>query len=394
MTSYNKIEKVSYSSRNDKMCVNVLEYISFADERLERKYCVIKFQNNLDQNLKSIKFEVTQFDENDNIIEKSVLEVKDLFITPNEIFVPNLKFKTEYKAKSLSFRLVEAVYDKTIFVNDHFEEKPFGFDEYLQETNEIEGDKEKKSEKKAEKKQETKKKVKEEKKNNKKKSKNSFVVKELIHKNRTKFPYVFSSILSILLIGFMGFGAIYVKKNPSYYSYGNYDYHIVNEYLEIISYNGSEKKVVIPEKVNGIKVHSISTGAFKNRKITSIEFTSDVIVNSGAFNSCKSLQTIISGNNCEIYEYGFRGCTSLKTVYLPESIVYKKSFYESDKNIQKFVYGKSVSCDIFGHIFGLESNEELKDTLESVCFTKEDENLDTTVYLEGLLLSFEHYCTL
>ena len=54
MNSYNKIEKVTYTASNDKSCVNVLEYISFTDERLEKKYCVIKFQNNLDQNLKSL----------------------------------------------------------------------------------------------------------------------------------------------------------------------------------------------------------------------------------------------------------------------------------------------------------------------------------------------------
>ena len=97
MTSYNKIEKVNYTEQNNKNCVNVLEYISFTDERLEKKYCVIKFQNNLDQNLKSVKFEVTQYDDQENIIEKSTLEVNDLYITPNEVFVPNLKLKIEYK---------------------------------------------------------------------------------------------------------------------------------------------------------------------------------------------------------------------------------------------------------------------------------------------------------
>ena len=363
MNSYNKIEKVTYTASNDKSCVNVLEYISFTDERLEKKYCVIKFQNNLDQNLKSIKFEITQYDEKENIIEKSVLEVNDLFITPNEVFVPNLKLKIEFKTKSLSFRLVEAVFDKTMFVNDHFEEKAFGFDEYVVETEELNGEKKKtiKEEKKG--------KNKEKKKKNKKKSKNSFIVKELINKNKTKFPYVFSGIFSFLLICFMTFGALYIKNNPSYYSYKDYDYRIVNDYVEIISYHGTSKTVVIPEKIKDVKVHSICTGAFRNRNITSITFNNDVIVNPNAFYACKSLKFIYSDFECDIYEYGFRNCPSLREVNLPYSIVYKKSFYQSEKSIQSFVFGRTGGCSIFADIFGLESNKEIKDDLK-ICSTE------------------------
>ena len=363
MNSYNKIEKVTYTASNDKSCVNVLEYISFTDERLEKKYCVIKFQNNLDQNLKSIKFEITQYDEKENIIEKSVLEVNDLFITPNEVFVPNLKLKIEFKTKSLSFRLVEAVFDKTMFVNDHFEEKAFGFDEYVVETEELNGEKKKtiKEEKKG--------KNKEKKKKNKKKSKNSFIVKELINKNKTKFPYVFSGIFSFLLICFMTFGALYIKKNPSYYSYKDYDYRIVNDYVEIISYHGTSKTVVIPEKIKDVKVHSICTGAFRNRNITSITFNNDVIVNPNAFYACKSLKFIYSDFECDIYEYGFRNCPSLREVNLPYSIVYKKSFYQSEKGIQSFVFGRTGGCSIFADIFGLESNKEIKNDLK-ICSTE------------------------
>ena len=387
MTSYNKIEKVNYTEQNNKNCVNVLEYISFTDERLEKKYCVIKFQNNLDQNLKSVKFEVTQYDDQENIIEKSTLEVNDLYITPNEVFVPNLKLKIEYKTKKLSFRLVEAIYDKTMFVNDHFEEKPFGFDEYVVETDELNKE-EKKEVKKVENKK-NKKDKKEKKKENKKKRKNSFVVKELIHKNRTKFPYVFSGIFSFLLTCFMVFGAIYTKKNPSYFTYKDYDYHIVNEYVEIISYHGSTKNVIIPEKIKDVKVKSISTNAFKNRKITSIEFSSDVIVNSNAFNSCKSLKKISSEYACQIYEFGFKGCTSLEEVYLPQSTVYKKSFYGSDDKIKSFVYGNSVACDIFGDLFGLESNIDLKDTISSIC-TKEDK--EVKYFFSDITYVINYYC--
>ena len=122
--------------------MNLGKYINFvlANELLPIRSKVHRFWH---PKAEMICGDITDDKIKENIIEKSVLEVNDLFITPNEVFVPNLKLKIEFKTKSLSFRLVEAVFDKTMFVNDHFEEKAFGFDEYVVETEELNGEKKK-----------------------------------------------------------------------------------------------------------------------------------------------------------------------------------------------------------------------------------------------------------
>ena len=71
MSSYNNIEKIKYASPD---CVVTLqEYIVFENERAEEKYVVFKFSNNVSQQLLGIEFEVSQYDIEGNLVEKSVV---------------------------------------------------------------------------------------------------------------------------------------------------------------------------------------------------------------------------------------------------------------------------------------------------------------------------------
>ena len=75
--------------------------------------------------------------------------------------------------------------------------------------------------------------------------------------------------------------------------------HWVSEGVKITSYKGDERTVVIPEKIGGKPVVAIGAGAFNN----------------------KSVNTLIMGRNIFVVEDGaFVGCSSLSTMYFPDSM--------------------------------------------------------------------------
>lgn len=90
------------------------------------------------------------------------------------------------------------------------------------------------------------------------------------------------------------------------------------DYCELISYNGTESEVVIPETVNGINVTSIGNKAFKsNTTITSI--TGNHIKNIGnyAFQACTSLVSASFPSATSIGDYAFNNCKVLSSMDLP-----------------------------------------------------------------------------
>jgi len=75
--------------------------------------------------------------------------------------------------------------------------------------------------------------------------------------------------------------------------------HWVSEGVIIKGYTGDAKEVVIPEKIGGKTVIAIGEGAFTN----------------------KSLETLVMGKNILTVKNGaFKNCSSLKTVYYPDSM--------------------------------------------------------------------------
>ena len=97
MSSYNNIEKIKYASPD---CVVTLqEYIVFENERAEEKYVVFKFSNNVSQQLLGMEFEVSQYDIDGNLVEKSVVIYNKFLSKPNASFVPNAKLKVNFAFK-------------------------------------------------------------------------------------------------------------------------------------------------------------------------------------------------------------------------------------------------------------------------------------------------------
>ena len=69
-------------------------------------------------------FEVSQYDIDGNLVEKSVVIYNKFLSKPNASFVPNAKLKVNFAFKTLSVRLVQAAFDRFLWKEGH---RNFGF---------------------------------------------------------------------------------------------------------------------------------------------------------------------------------------------------------------------------------------------------------------------------
>lgn len=155
---------------------------------------------------------------------------------------------------------------------------------------------------------------------------------------------------------------ILIAAGGSLYFYINYntsDFEYVSGTksgtVEITSYIGSDKDIVIPEKIKGDTVTSIGESAFSNADITSVEIPDTVtLIGEKAFAMCKSLESVkMSANVQKINEGAFFQCYKLKSITLPETLTEMEGavFYECGELVldladgANFVYEDEVLFD-------------------------------------------------
>ena len=93
---------------------------------------------------------------------------------------------------------------------------------------------------------------------------------------------------------------------------------------EIISYTGSDKKIVVPSTVFGLAVTSIGDRAFDSSRIETCELGIFVTrIGDRAFRSCTELTKLTFGTELlHIGDYAFNSCTALTSLTLPDSVTY------------------------------------------------------------------------
>lgn len=90
----------------------------------------------------------------------------------------------------------------------------------------------------------------------------------------------------------------------------------------ITKYVESDTVVVIPSKINGVPVETISNAAFHDSAVTSVTIPDSVTsISDGAFGFCSQLTNISIPNSVTYISFSaFRACTSLKSITLPSSL--------------------------------------------------------------------------
>lgn len=129
MNSFNNIKRLKYQE-NQQSVVSLDEYAIFTDDRKKEKYIVFKFSNNLNQMLYGIRFEVTQYNEAGNIIEKNFLKYNQISIGKNQTFIPEAKLLVKFACEKVSVKLLYAHFTTTIWENGVFTPVKMSFDDY------------------------------------------------------------------------------------------------------------------------------------------------------------------------------------------------------------------------------------------------------------------------
>lgn len=154
---------------------------------------------------------------------------------------------------------------------------------------------------------------------------------------------------------------------------GDFNYDFIEGTTRIISYNGTERNIVIPDSIENRDVTIISNYAFgseysglemKNESNIDYKPASDLInisfpdtlinIGEGAFQFCTSLEKV-DLSNCYSFtffdKYAFSGCSSLKTIIFSDSTQYIcENAFSNCKSLTKVTIPQSVNA-IFSNAF-------------------------------------------
>ncbi len=116
----------------------------------------------------------------------------------------------------------------------------------------------------------------------------------------------------------------------------NFEYDNITTGIEISKYIGKDEICVIPEKINGIPVVSIASGAFAGNELAELVLPPSIRgVEKHAFDSCKIERLIFFDGITEIYDDSFHDCTGPSRIRINAltAPVFSGSYYDtfSDK---------------------------------------------------------------
>lgn len=204
MSSYNRIEKLRYEDDASSI-VALEEYIIFADDLQKIKHIVFKFKNNVTQQLLAMRFEVRQYDEDGNLLEKSTVMYNKFLAEAEEEFVPKAKLRVSYNCACISFKLLQAAFQRFVWKEGSIEECEYDFDYYGHDGTPENGVKGKKSTKSEQRKKYTQTVV-------EYTARRRFVLKDATRKNRSKLS-VFFNIFAVIVIVTFTFLTVYGVNN-------------------------------------------------------------------------------------------------------------------------------------------------------------------------------------
>lgn len=104
---------------------------------------------------------------------------------------------------------------------------------------------------------------------------------------------------------------------------GDYEYRLLPEGAEILSYFGMDGDLTLPEMIEGAPVVSVGLCAFLMRSdLTAVTLPGTLRrIGGSAFEGCTALRRVTLPKGLESVDYrAFAGCTALETLTLPDSV--------------------------------------------------------------------------
>ena len=274
MNSFNIVKKCKYEIASPCL-ISLNEYVIFEDEKAKQKCIVFNFYNSLVQPLYDFTIDVNQYNDDDELIATSRICFSDLKVKSNVSFTPNGRLEVLYECVKISYTLIEANFQRSIYKNGVLIDNTKNFESYIGSAYERKKGIDKKEYKKQEK--ENKKKYKLQKQLETKKAKRDLKLYEIrnsVDEGKTKIKdlkQVFKSeeimnlykpskgcraylITFAILLGIGSIAGTYVYRYTSLdYSYNDYDFKLVkqsnNSYnCYLTGYWGSEKDVIYDGK--------------------------------------------------------------------------------------------------------------------------------------------------
>lgn len=325
MSSFNKIDKIKYV-QNASDVVSLSEYMILTDTTSEKKCIVFKFENNANQILFGLEFEVSQYDISNALIGKSIVVYNGFSAKENESFVPKAKFNADYDCASISIRLIKAHFDRVVWNEGEYSQNDrgsFGATRYTPETVKISSKSQRKRERNENKS-----------KRHNGKAVSLFKVENITRKNIAHFPAVFYALICLLTIAFVAVSLYYFKGVSNKFTLQGYDLRLLDKSNMTVAIYGCEPEsvdLVIPDNIEGYTVVKIEAGAFANSKIHSVKCNADLIVEEGAFKDCYALESI-DMPNAFLQSDSFARC----------DIVQFMSFNQTDADKLSSIFGAGI----------------------------------------------------
>lgn len=327
MSSYNSIEKIKYTDDLSD-AVSLDEYIVFGNERNEEKYVVFKFYNNVNQKLLGMKFEVSQYDMHDNLIERSVVIYNNFLAKANSSFVPKAKLKVLYACKRISVKLVQAAFDRVLWNEGEYVDNTYKFEHYARDEKYIEETERPKAEPPKPKKKVS------------KDDTERFRSKDITKKNVAVFPKVFFWITSILIVVAIAVTIFLFPRYTKKFSISGYDLELMSDnHVRIWGYESDEDIIEVPRLIKDAKndkeyqVVAIGNGAFRHLSAHTVKLPDTVTgIEKGAFRYMKNLRIVsCSAENVTVYAGAFDSVTSLTVFDMSGAQLMQNCFYGCTK---------------------------------------------------------------
>ena len=339
MNFFNEIDKVTYKKENQDP-IQLIEYIKFKDEKSQEKYLIFKFRNNLNQIASAMKLEVKQFDEDNNLIEKTVFSYDNFKAKAQEIFVPTAKLKANYNTSYIEAKLLYASFESIWWNGEALLPIVLTEDEIKKEyINPLNDEKDNKP-------------ISPKRQKNNTSGARKTKYKDITKSNKPKLPKVLTVLLTLALLAVSVYFIFRLRLESKYIHDSQFEYEIIDsDEAKIINYMGNNLEVTIPSKFKKYDIIAVDKEAFKDSSIRILSFKEGKMnIATSAFEGCMMLEEINDefGSVKNVAAKAFKDCQSLKVINLPNAVISASSFENCSKvtdiNASQFFQGSIFSA--------------------------------------------------